>query len=66
MDVQRSAEEYLAMIREHGFVFGPENVSLPYLWWSRWDLGAIEWFGFGVPEQRDETLVNVVATKPVK
>jgi SAM-dependent methyltransferase len=64
MDVQKSAEEYLALIRAQGFVFGRENVSLPYLWWSRPDLGAIEWFGFGVPEQREETLVNVVATKP--
>jgi SAM-dependent methyltransferase len=64
MDTQRSADEYLAMIRAQGFVFGPENVSLPYLWWSRPDLGAIEWFGFGVPERREETLVNVVATKP--
>lgn len=64
MEMQRSADEYLAMIRAHGFVFGKENISLPYLWWSRSDLGALEWFGFGVPEQREETLVNVVAVKP--
>jgi ubiquinone/menaquinone biosynthesis C-methylase UbiE len=64
MDVQRSAEEYLSMLRAVGFEFGPENVSFPYLWWSRADLGALEWFGFPMPSQRDETLVNVVATKP--
>jgi len=65
MDVQRSAEEYMAMIREAGFRFGPENVSFPYLWWSRSDLGAVEWWGFGVPRQgeREETLINLVATK---
>jgi SAM-dependent methyltransferase len=65
MEVQHSAEEYMAMIREAGFRFGPENVSCPYLWWSRSDLGAREWWGFGVPEQgeREETLVNLVATK---
>jgi len=66
MEVQHSAEEYMAMIREAGFRFGPENVSLPYLWWSRPDLGAREWWGFGVPGQseREETLINLVATKP--
>ena len=64
MHVQRSAGEYLAMIRDQGFTFGSQNVSLPYLWWSRSDLGAFEWFGFGVPAQREETLVNLVAVKP--
>ena len=65
MEVQRSAGEYLAMIREAGFRFGPENVSFPYLWWSRSDLGAVEFWGFGVPAQgeREETLVNLVATR---
>lgn len=64
MHLQRSAEEYMALLRQHGFRFGPRNVSLPYLWWSRPDLGAVEWFGFGVPEQREETLVNLAAVKP--
>ena len=64
MHVQRSAVEYMAMIRDQGFAFGSQNVSLPYLWWSRSDLGAFEWFGFGVPTQREETLVNLAAVKP--
>jgi hypothetical protein len=55
----------MAMIRAHGFAFGPQNVSLPYLWWSRFDLGALEFFGFGVPAQREETLVNLAATKTI-
>ncbi len=63
MHLQRSAEEYMAMIRAQGFRFGPQNVSLPYLWWSRPDLGARERLGFGVPVQREETLLNLVATK---
>ena len=65
MEVQRSADEYMAMVREAGFQFGPENVSLPYLWWSRSDLGALEFWGFRVPKQgeREETLINLVATK---
>jgi SAM-dependent methyltransferase len=65
MEVQRSADEYMAMVRDAGFGFGPENVSCPYLWWSRSDLGAREFWGFGVPKQgeREETLINLVATK---
>jgi SAM-dependent methyltransferase len=65
MDVQRSAEEYLAMIRHQGFEFGPENISFPYLWWSRPDIGISEWLGFPGPQKREETLVNVVARKPL-
>jgi SAM-dependent methyltransferase len=64
MAVQRSAEEYLAMIRNQGFEFGSENVSFPYLWWSRPDIGIVEWLGFPVPQKREETLVNVIARKP--
>src|SRR5205814_4508070 len=65
MEVQRSADEYMAMIRDAGFRFGSENVSCPYLWWSRSDLGAREFWGLGVPGQgeREETLVNLVAVK---
>ncbi len=64
MHLQRSAEEYMAMLRQQGFRFEPRNVSMPYLWWSRPDLGALEWFGFGVPEEREETLLNLAALKP--
>ena len=64
MEVQRSAEEYLAMVRAAGFVIPEASVSLPYLWWSRWDLGTFEWFGFPLPKNREETLVNAVAWKP--
>jgi ubiquinone/menaquinone biosynthesis C-methylase UbiE len=65
MHLQHSAEEYMAMLREQGFRFEPQNVSMPYLWWSRSDLGALEWLGFGVPQEREETLLNLAALKPV-
>jgi ubiquinone/menaquinone biosynthesis C-methylase UbiE len=64
MHVQRSAPEFLAMLGEAGFEVKPEHISTPYLWWSRKDLGAMEWLGFGVPQEREETLLNVVARKP--
>ncbi len=69
MQVQRSAAGYLDMIRQAGFVFDAENVSYPYLWWSRAkDFGLLERMklqrrpAFG---EREETLVNVVARKPL-
>jgi hypothetical protein len=65
MEVQRSAEEYIAMIRNQGFEFRSESVSFPYLWWSRPDVGMAEWLGFPVAQKREETLVNVVARKPL-
>jgi ubiquinone/menaquinone biosynthesis C-methylase UbiE len=64
MHVQRSAPEFLALLREAGFELSEERISTPYLWWSRKDLGAAEWLGFGVPAKREETLLNVVARKP--
>ncbi|MEB0040209.1 class I SAM-dependent methyltransferase [Pseudomonas sp. MH10] len=70
MQVQKSAAQYLEMLRGQGFEFGPQNVSYPYLWWSRAkDFGLLERFGLKRPApfgQRDETLVNVVARKPVQ
>ncbi|AZC34890.1 class I SAM-dependent methyltransferase [Pseudomonas chlororaphis] len=69
MHVQKSAAQYLEMIRRQGFEFTPRNVSYPYLWWSRAkDFGLLERFGLRRPKpfgQREETLVNVVACKPL-
>lgn len=64
MDVQKTAEEYVAMIRAAGFELPDARINLPYLWWSREDLGLMETLGFAVPVQREETLVNAVCIKP--
>jgi ubiquinone/menaquinone biosynthesis C-methylase UbiE len=64
MHVQKTAEEYIGLIRSFGFDVAPERISLPFLWWSRWDLGTLEWLGVPVPDDREETLVNLVAVKP--
>lgn len=63
MHVQKTADEYIALIRQAGFEVDQKAISTPYLWWSRPDVGALEWFGFGVPESREETLLNLVAVK---
>jgi ubiquinone/menaquinone biosynthesis C-methylase UbiE len=70
MHVQKSAAQYLAMIRDQGFQFEDRNVSYPYLWWSRAkDFGLLERWGLRRPKpfgEREETLVNVVARKPLE
>lgn len=65
MEIQKTATEYLALLRGAGFDLPDECISMPYLWWSRPDLGVLEWFGFKVPQKREETLVNAVAIKPL-
>ncbi|MFC5741846.1 class I SAM-dependent methyltransferase [Dyella tabacisoli] len=68
MEVQKTAEEYLEMLRQRGFVFAEQNVSFPYLWWSRSsDFGLLERWGLRaapLPGEREETLINVAAWKP--
>lgn len=64
MHVQRTAPEYVAMVRAAGFSLPDANISTPYLWWSRPDIGFLEWIGRPVPSQREETMVNLVAYKP--
>jgi len=63
MDAQRLAEEYLLMLRATGFDFTRENVATPYPWWSRPDLGLLEWLGRPVPARHAETVLNVAAFK---
>ena len=64
MEAQKTADEYIALIRQTGFDLPPQKISLPYLWWSRSDLGLLEKLGFAPPAEREETLVNAVARRP--
>jgi len=65
MDVQKTAGQYLKLIRSTGFSCNDSNVSYPYYWWSRSDLGVGEhWFKRQIPHDKEETLINLVATKP--
>ncbi len=64
MQVQKTAEEYLALIEQAGFEVTPARTSYPYLWWSRPDLGIAEaWFGRKPRPGHVETLVNTVAVR---
>ena len=66
MEVQKTADEYLMLIRQAGFDVAPSRISYPYLWWSRADLGLLERLRIKAPPprgQREETLLNLVAIK---
>lgn len=64
MEVQRTAEEYLSMVRGAGFEVAPSSISYPYLWWSRGDLGILErWFRIKPRPGHEETLINLVAVR---
>jgi ubiquinone/menaquinone biosynthesis C-methylase UbiE len=64
MEVQKTAEEYLALIAAAGFEVTPARTSYPYLWWSRTDLGIGEyWLGRKPRAGHVETLVNTVAIR---
>lgn len=66
MEVQKTAGQYLALVRSAGFEVAPESISYPYLWWSREDLGILERvFGIKPKAEREETLINLVARKPL-
>ena len=65
MEAQKTAEEYIALLRATGFALPSEKISLPYLWWSHGDLGLLEKLGFKPPAQREETRLNAVATRPL-
>lgn len=66
MNVQKTAPEYLAMVRNSGFEVPDSAVSYPFLWWSREDLGMMETvLGIAPPAEREETLINLVGVKPL-
>jgi ubiquinone/menaquinone biosynthesis C-methylase UbiE len=65
MQVQKTAPEYLALVRAAGFIVPDAQVSYPFLWWSREDLGLLERaLRIKPPAVREETLINLVATRP--
>jgi ubiquinone/menaquinone biosynthesis C-methylase UbiE len=66
MKVQKTAPQYLKLVRDAGFQVASESISYPFLWWSREDLGIGEkYFGAMPAADREETLINLVAVKPL-
>jgi ubiquinone/menaquinone biosynthesis C-methylase UbiE len=64
MEVQRDASTYIDMVRRAGFDVGDGEISYPYLWWSRPDIGLKERFLRIKPaKNHPETLVNLVGIR---
>jgi SAM-dependent methyltransferase len=61
LDVQKTDIEYLALVEGAGFMCKPKNISRPFLWWSRWDLGVLETLGFTPKVDKEETLIYLAA-----
>jgi SAM-dependent methyltransferase len=64
MDVQKTDQEYLTLLKATGFEFRSRTVSKPFLWWSRPDLGLLEILGRKPPQDREETLLYLAAYRP--
>jgi ubiquinone/menaquinone biosynthesis C-methylase UbiE len=66
MSVQKTDNEYLDLIKTAGFEVNEKQISRPFLWWSREDLGLWETLTGRVedPHTREETLINAVVYKP--
>lgn len=64
MDVQKTDQEYINLIKSAGFIVNEQSISRPFLWWSRTDLGILERLAIQKPaKDREETMVNLVAVK---
>lgn len=63
-NVQKTADEYVELVKSSGFQIRDEEISLSSPWWSRHDLGLIE--KIGIPQKPQEpTEVLMIARKPV-
>ena len=64
MDAQKSANEYLTLLRNTGFEFGSDDVLMPFPPWARPDFGILEALGRPVVESHNTPLVCVIARRP--
>jgi ubiquinone/menaquinone biosynthesis C-methylase UbiE len=66
-EVQRTAAEYLNLVRRAGFAFGPEHVTTSTPFWSLPDWGLTRKWGWQKPAADAEpTEVTLVAFKPTR
>lgn len=62
--VQKTAEEYQALVRSAGFVFGPANVATSIPYWSRPDWGLARKLGWRSSHPEEPTQINLAALRP--
>ena len=64
MEVQKSAEEYFALLATAGFTFESRHISRPRPPWSRPDIGLLDLIGRGYKKPFPDPLVFVAARRP--
>jgi hypothetical protein len=63
--VQKTAQEYVELMRNAGFEIGEHDVKTSVPWWSLIDFGL--WERMGLPPRKTEpTEILTVARKPLK
>ena len=64
MEVQKSAEGYVAVLRDAGFAIDAADILTPFPPWSRPDWGIAALFGRAVLEEHSNPLVCLAAYRP--
>ena len=63
MQAQKSAEEYIELVRSAGFEIGDQNINKTTPWWSLRDFGITQKLGIRNPESLVTTEVAMIADK---
>lgn len=62
-NVQKSADEYVELVKSHGFTILDEDIQISRPWWSRGDYGVTKLLG--LPQRpKEPTEVLMIARKP--
>jgi SAM-dependent methyltransferase len=61
---QKTADQYLQLVRSAGFVVDDSDVVATSPWWSRGDLGMSERWGWARGQTREPTEILLAARKP--
>jgi len=64
MEAQKSATEYVDLVKSMGFGVSGQDIRASTPWWSRWDFGLVEKFGIAGRRSSQTTEILIVARKP--
>ena len=62
MQVQKTAEEYVELVKSIGFTIHDKDIKTSRPWWSRKDFGLTE--KIGLPQPQEPTEIVMIARKP--
>ncbi len=65
MEVQRSPDEYIELVRKAGFRVDDPAVLTRDQFWSRPDFGLLEWLDRPSPRYTEASQLVLIASKPL-